>query len=74
MKKILELLEDLKHSINHRYCTDSVIVKIKQAIKELEDLENISCESCKYHLSDKGNYPLGCSECSLFYANKWESK
>ena len=48
---------------------------IKEAIKELEALENRSCEGCKYHLSDNGNYPLHpCGECSRFYSDNWESK
>jgi hypothetical protein len=54
---------------------------IKEAIEELEDAESyfegintVSCKSCKHHLSDNGNFPLSCMECSLFYGNKWESK
>lgn len=44
-------------------------------IEELEALENRSCEGCKYHLSDNGNYPLHpCGECSRFYSDNWESK
>lgn len=32
-------------------------------------------DRCKHYLSDNGNYPLApCSECSRFYADKWESK
>lgn len=47
----------------------------EEAIKELEELENRSCEGCKYHLSDNGNYPLHpCGECSRFYSDNWESK
>ena len=48
---------------------------VNEAIKELEALENRSCEGCKYHLSDNGNYPLHpCGECSRFYSDNWESK
>lgn len=46
-----------------------------EAIKELEALENRSCEGCKYHLSDNGSYPLHpCCECSRFFIDSWESK
>ena len=44
----MKALEILKH-INRRYCTDSVNGKLDLAIKELEDLENRSCESCKLY-------------------------
>jgi hypothetical protein len=37
-------------------------------------LNSQDCKQCKHHLSDNGNFPLSCSECSLFYGNKWESK
>ena len=48
---------------------------VNEAIKELEALENRSCEGCKYHLSDNGNYPLHpCCECSRFFIDSWESK
>ena len=48
---------------------------VNEAIKELEALENRSCEGCKYHLSANGNYPLHpCGECSRFYSDSWESK
>jgi len=51
------------------------IEECDEAIKELEALENRSCEGCKYHLSDNGNYPLHpCGECSRFYSDNWESK
>ena len=53
---------------------DFTLKDINLAIKELEELENRSCKSCKHHLSDNGNFPLSCMECSLFYGNKWESK
>lgn len=48
--------------------------KIDEAIEELKNLQN-KCEDCKYHLSQNGCFPLEpCGECSLFYANQWESK
>jgi hypothetical protein len=48
---------------------------VNEAIAELEALENRSCDSCKYHLSDNGNYPLHpCCECSRFFIDSWESK
>ena len=46
---------------------------VNEAIKELEALNNRSCDSCKYHLSV--HYPLHpCCECSRFFIDSWESK
>ena len=52
---------------------------IIEAIKELEELENRSCENCKYfHQSylclelGKGN--IQPKEIGLDYCNKWEAK
>ena len=49
-------------------------IKLKDAESYFEGMNTVSCKSCKHHLSDNGNFPLSCSECSLFYGNKWESK
>lgn len=52
---------------------------IDEAIKELEELENRSCDNCKYfHQSylclelGKGN--IQPKEIGLNYCNKWEAK
>ncbi|MGJ0302487.1 hypothetical protein NG774_04070 [Aliarcobacter cryaerophilus] len=67
--KALELLEDLKEYPNRRFLDSS----LNEAIKELEDLQNKSCNECKHYLDDNGNYPLEpCSECSRFYSDKFE--
>jgi hypothetical protein len=50
---------------------------LKRRLNKSIDALNIlskDCKQCKHHLSDNGNFPLSCMECSLFYGNKWESK
>ena len=60
-------------SLNTDSCVRSYYVD--EAIAELEALENINCDGCKYYLSDNGNYPLEpCGECSRRYSDRWESK
>ncbi len=63
--KALEIL----NSINKRNCTDSVIEKINKAIKELEALNNRSCDSCNCNINK-----ARCDECSMNFNNLWESK
>lgn len=37
--------------------------------------KDVLCNDCIYYLSDNGNYPLEpCSECSRFFADKFERK
>ena len=68
----LKILKYIKEKQDITFISNS---NINEAIKELEALENRSCDNCKHHLSDNGNFPLEpCCECSLFYGNKWESK
>ena len=50
--KALEIL----NSINRRMCTDSVNGKLDLAIKELEELQNRSCSSCRYFI-ELDNHP-----------------
>ena len=64
---------ELDFFINKVY--DNFEIKLKDAESYFDDINTVSCKSCKYHLSDNGNFPLEpCCECSLFYGNKWESK
>ena len=76
--KALEILKEHKYSLDCLLRTDVVSHLLKQtneAILELEALENINCDGCKYYLSDNGNYPLEpCGECSRWYSDRWESK
>jgi hypothetical protein len=67
----LKILKYIKENQDITFISNS---SINQAIKEIEALEKRSCKSCKHHLSDNGNFPLSCMECSLFYGNKWEAK
>lgn len=37
--------------------------------------KDLCTDSCKYYLSDNGNYPLDpCGSCTRFYADMWEQK
>ena len=64
--RVLALVEQRESDAKH------TIIKLT---RELEALENRSCEGCKYHLSDNGNYPLHpCCECSRFFIDSWQSK
>jgi len=81
--KALEILNNglnfMKEGISHnqkiKQEVNQVIELYNEAIAELESLENINCDGCKYYLSDNGNYPLEpCGECSRWYSDRWESK
>ena len=81
--KALEILNNglnfMKEGISHnqkiKQEVNQVIELYNEAIAELEALENINCDGCKYYLSDNGNYPLEpCGECSRWYSDRWESK
>lgn len=50
--------------------------RLEQLIEYIEsEKEDISCNNCKYYLSDNGNYPLEpCGECSRFYSDMFEPK
>ena len=69
-----ESKEDDEYTSSIKY-----LEEINEAIKELEELENRSCDSCKYfHQSylclelGKGN--IQPKEIGLNYCNKWEAK
>ena len=76
--KALEILKIL-----NKYYTGKFAIKINEAIKELEDLKNRSCVTCKYgHLySDKY---IECSNSKTeteglefekdFYCKNWEPR
>ncbi len=46
-------------------------VMINEAIKEIEDLENRSCDGC-IHMFKSNN--LECSTCLRNYTDRWESR
>lgn len=62
----------------HKECSNNHYRDVQLGINKIydsfeKDLKD--CKQCKHHLSENGNFPLEpCSECSLFYSNKWESK
>ena len=66
----LKILKYIKENQDITFISNS---NINKAIKEIEALKQ-DCKSCKNHLSDNGNFPLSCMECSLYYANKWVAK
>ena len=83
MKKALKILkraEDVGYSRKQiRISSD----KLNKAIKELEDLKNRSCDTCKYGHPYSGKY-IECSNTRTeteglafkenFYCKNWESK
>lgn len=83
--KALEILKKYKNLCVGIYLGDDYsdgvdsyskdIEECDEAIAELEALNNRSCDSCEYYLSDNGNYPLyPCCECSRFFIDSWSSK
>ena len=54
----------------------NIIDKIYDSFEEREIFlatKDLCTDSCKHYLSNNGNYPLyPCSECTRFYADKWE--
>lgn len=95
MLKALEILRQRKETCIRIYNGDDysegldsykeIIEQTEEAIKELEELENRSCESCKYVIKDTLGYkycncaasPLSSCIFALhpdFCCNKWESK
>ena len=60
----MKALEILK--IDRDYCLainndKSIIVQYDEAIKELEDLQNRSCENCKYN-KEQDNFMIFCDK------------
>lgn len=76
--KALEILKDTLEELefeSYQENNEAEIEYINEVIKELEELKNRSCDNCKHHLSDNGNYPLHpCCECSRFFIDSWEPK
>ena len=62
-------------SENNRYLKDD----IREAIKELEEMQNRTCENCKYFTSSPNTNKYDCCEKGIsdtsisFCCNKWES-
>lgn len=77
--KALEILETLRDEYIHGELTSD----IKEAIKELEDLQNRSCESCKFGMTYHFDDEIECFKIEAdtqgiyfskdFCCNKWES-
>ena len=66
--KTLEFLKDILKDTPCRW------EELDEAIAELEELKNRSCEGCIHHLSANGNFPLTCLDCSRFYADKYKKE
>ena len=65
-------VEEMEESIHY------LLKKIYDDFEERElflATKDLCTDSCKYYLSDNGNYPLEpCGSCTRFYADMWESK
>ena len=71
--KALEILETLRDEYIHGELTSD----IKEAIKELEDLQNRSCENCKHQ--NEGSSRFFCSKINISFdiggcGDYWEIK
>lgn len=77
-KKAIEEHYDIKCNINESKKILSLINKIYDNFEQREmflSTKDVLCNDCKYYLSDNGNYPLEpCTDCSRFYADKFERK
>ncbi len=69
--KALEILKEIQNTSVSEYFFNK---DVEEAIAELEELQNRSCEECVHHLSANGNYPLTCLDCSRFYEDKYKKK
>ena len=93
--KALEILKNLQIDVKKDIEAEGIEVfgyidtAIDEAIKELEALENRSCESCKYYKEQNKTYCNGFEQdeeclrfvddihkipCKDFCCNEWESK
>lgn len=85
----MKAIKILKALTNAMFMTKDDILKVNEAIKELEELENRSCGNCKYNYYDREDAILMCTnednnqeylhnskmQITLdFYCNKWENK
>lgn len=85
----MKAIKILKAFTNAMFMTKDDILKVNEAIKELEELENRSCGNCKYNYYDREDAILMCTnednnqeylhnskmQITLdFYCNKWENK
>lgn len=71
MEKALEILKTFS-----RYYTGSFAIKINEAIKELEELENRSCWDCKYSEKTSGGVYCKCFSMhpDFEYCSDWKFK
>ena len=77
----MKALNILKYLCNGAEMGMPSLIKINEAIKELEEIQNRKCSNCKYATLDSARY-LPIHKCFLningvdynFYCNKWESK
>lgn len=77
--KALEILETLRDEYIHGELTSD----IKEAIRELEDLQSRSCENCKFGMTYHFDDEIECFKIEAdtqgiyfskdFCCNKWES-
>ena len=83
--KALEILKDMRLKYNSHYVKGSdKVIKLDEAIKELEELQNRSCATCKYGRSFHFDKDIECMKLydatqglcfeKDFYCKNWESK
>ena len=83
--KALEILKDMRLKYNSYYVKGSdQVIKLDEAIEELEKLKNRSCATCKYGRSFHFDEDIECMKLydatqglcfeKDFYCKNWESK
>ena len=83
--KALEILKDMRLKYNSHYVKGSnQVIKLDEAIGELEELTNRSCTTCKYGRSFHFDEDIECMKLydatqglcfeKDFYCKNWESK
>ena len=83
--KALEILKDMRLKYNSYYVKGSdQVIKLYEAIDELEELKNRSCDTCKYGRSFHFDEDIECMKLydatqglcfeKDFYCKNWEQK
>ena len=83
--KALEILNDLRIKYNAHYSKEiNQVIKLDEAIVELEELKNRSCANCKYGRTFHFDEGIECMKLYAsteglyfekdFYCKNWESK
>lgn len=76
----MKALHILKYLYNGAEIGMPSLNKIDEAIKELEEMQNRTCENCKYFTSSPNTNKYDCCEKGIsdasisFCCNKWEVK